>query len=245
MSREVVREEAPRIAVRVPGPWTTPDELAARLPAGFRIEGEQFVTCGGRRFGFEAMPADGAFPTVFRSVCRRPPQPAEASRLDRYAMNAAVVAPGGSLAAAQRILEAVAGVVRAGGIGVFIDNCAVAHGGSDWLELAEHRHDPSAVFYTFVTIVKSGKDLVSYGMQVFGQRDAVIAHRTDLHDALSSVEDFLRVRCADPQERVDGGRFCDEQGRQFRLRREPDRNPFGRQHPMSNPYGRWRLERTS
>jgi hypothetical protein len=139
--------------------------------------------------------------------------------------------------AAQWMLEAGASVVRAGGIGVFIDNSLLAHSGADWLELAENRSDPAAVFYTFVNVAKRGGDIVSHGMHVLGHRDGIVSM-----EDLSALEDFLRMTCAEQPAFGDGETFSDDRGSQFCLHGEEDQIMFAN-HPINNPFGRWRLER--
>jgi hypothetical protein len=129
------QDSLPQVVLRVPGPWKDCKELMARLPPGFRIQGERYLMPEGPDLGFDSFPADSKFPSVFRIACRRPSSDRGWSRaLENYAMNAAVFGPAGSLNAAQHLLEAGAGLIRAGGLGVFIDNSVLAHVGSDWLE---------------------------------------------------------------------------------------------------------------
>ncbi len=238
MSQEMNDAVVPEIILRIPGPWKRRQELEKRLPDGFRVEGERLLTPQGRPLELQTLPADREFPNIFRMACRRRSlKPGERRGLDSYAMNAAVVGPAGSMMAAQYMLEASASLIRAGGIGVFIDNSVLAHSGSDWLELAEHRSHPAAVFYAFVSLAKLGSEIVSHGMQVLGQRDGVVSQEKDL----PSLEDFLRMSCADQPELDEGETFSDQQGRRFCLRGESDPGIF-KNHPVNNPYGRWRLE---
>jgi hypothetical protein len=232
------QDSLPQVVLRVPGPWKDCKELMARLPPGFRIQGERYLMPEGPDLGFDSFPADSKFPSVFRIACRRPSSDRGWSRaLENYAMNAAVYGPAGSLNAAQHLLEAGAGLIRAGGLGVFIDNSVLAHVGSDWLELAEHRSDPDAVFYAFVNVVEAGTGILSRGMQVIGQRDGIVPQRGELN----SLEEFLRGMCAELPEMGEGEVFADEEGRCFCLHGEPDQGIFPN-HPVNNPYGRWRLE---
>jgi hypothetical protein len=242
MSNASTQDSLPEICVRIPGPWKGPEEVADRLPAGFHLQQQELVMPDGRCLVFQAMPPDNEFPSVFRIACRRSPKQNEMAGVESYRVNFALIGPGGSLQAAQRMLEAGAALVRAGGAGVFIDGSASAHGASDWLEMAEHRDDPAAVFFAFVNIVKSGPDLVSYGMHQLGQPDAIIVHRGKVDAVLPSLEDFLRMTSAAELPLGEGEIFCDEQGRCFSLHREPDSGKFGDTHPISNPYGRWRLK---
>jgi hypothetical protein len=211
--------------------------LEARLEDGFHVQWDSLVAPSGRAFALEMIPADREFPKIFNIACRRPMDMALQRRLESYAMIAAIVGPAGSMDAARQMLEAGASIVRAGGVGVFIDNSLAAHSGSDWLELAENSEDPSAVFYTFVTIAKIGNHVRSHGMHVIGKKDAM-ANR--LH-ALNSLEDFLRMTTAEEIDPQEGKLFSDRSGGHFRLHSESGRGTYPN-HPVNNPYGLWRLE---
>jgi hypothetical protein len=240
MSTMTDRQIIPVVGIRVPGPWKNVKQLAARLAGGCCFEGEHLVMPDGFPVGFEAKPADRVFPDIFRSACRRPAQKTELAGLDEYKMIAMAVLPGGSTQAAERILETAAHLVRAGGFGVFIDNGAIAHGASDWFELAENRNDADAVFYSFISFAKSAIHIASHGMHVLGQPDAVLDHDSKLDEAIDSLEDFLRA-CAKGRIAAGNAEFEDTSNQHFRLTKERDHNPFGDRHPIHNPYGRWRL----
>lgn len=238
MTQDNNQDVVPRGILRVPGRWKNRKQLTARLPKGYFIEGERLFMPGARYVFLETMPADREFPGIFRLACRRQSlKRDELAALDDYSMNAALAAPAGSLAAAQFLLEVGATLIQAGGMGVFIDNSVLAHAASDWLDLAEHRTNPDAVFWAFVNLTKSSGKIASHGMHVFGQRDAIVGGAADLN----SLEDFLRMACVSQPKWAEGETFADKQGRRFCLRGEVDRGMFP-SHPMNNPYGRWRLE---
>jgi hypothetical protein len=239
MTTDQQRDRVPEIVLRVPGPWKRQQEFEKSLTDDFRVEGNRLRTPEGRSWELHALPADREFPRIFRLACRaRPLTNDEQSGLNRYAMAVAITGSSGSMQGARQLLEAGAGLVRAGGLGVFIDNSVLAHSGTDWLELAENRHDPSAVFYTFVNVAKLGMEIRSHGMHVFGQRDAVVAQEVDL----SALEDFLRKTSADSPEFAEGDCFTDQRGKRYKLHAESDRGFFSPTHPVNNPYGRWRLD---
>ena len=84
---------------------------------------------GGGEIEFVPMPPDDQFPQIFESSCRMPAAKDELATLARYSVNIGLNGPGGSREAALAMMQAGAAIVRAGGAGVFIDNCGLAHGG--------------------------------------------------------------------------------------------------------------------
>jgi hypothetical protein len=125
------------IALRIPGQWSHPRELAQRLPAGCRLTAEGLLLPDTTQIEFGAVPADDQFAHIFRSSCRQPPAEDERAIVDGYTVNVLLCGPGGSMQAARAMMQAAGAVVRAGGAGVFIDNSALAHGGKRWLEMTE------------------------------------------------------------------------------------------------------------
>jgi hypothetical protein len=237
MSNKSNGEKLQRVVLRVPGPWKRRHDLEARLKDGFYLQRDSLVLPSGRAVALEMLRADHEFPRIFHLACRRPIDSTAQSGLNSYSMMAALVGPAGSMDGARLMLEAGAGLVRAGGIGVFVDNGLIAHSGSDWLELAENSHDPSAVFYAFVNVANIGTCIRSHGMHVIGLRDGIVGNLEDL----DSLEDFLRMSSANETDPGDGKLFSDRSGRQFRLRSEVGKTIFAN-HPINNPYGLWRLE---
>lgn len=235
MSQELKENGLLEVFLRIPGPWRRSRELQSRLPEGYHFDGDRLATPVGS-VELQTLPVDQEFPNIFRMSCRRPLQRKEDSGLAHYAMNVAVIARAGSMTAVQQVLKATAGLIQAGGFGVFIDNSLLAHSGSDWLELADNAHDPQAVFYAFVNLARLRDDIRSHGMHVLGQRDSVAGQ-----DHLPSLENFLRTTCANQTDWGNGATFADQEGRQFVLKGESDRG-ISLNHPARNPYGRWRLE---
>ena len=71
MSREINQDKLPEVVLRVPGPWKQRQEIEARLPDGFRLEGECLHMPRGRMIELQTMPADREFPKIFHMACRR------------------------------------------------------------------------------------------------------------------------------------------------------------------------------
>src|SRR5205823_10971980 len=152
-------------------------ELVQRLPAGCQLTGEALILPDKTEIGFGAAPADGQFAQIFRSSCRQPATKEELATVDGYTVNAFLSGPGGSMPAARTMMQAGAVLVRAGGAGVFIDNCTLAHGGQNWLEMTEDG-SPDALSFAFVSIISSKAEVWTMGMHVLGLRD-ILMKRVD------------------------------------------------------------------
>src|SRR5262245_30432025 len=95
-----------QITLRIPGDWSHPQELLARLPKGFRLTPEALLLPDGTEIEFNPLPPDGQFPRIFRSASRRPAQDDELAVLDRYSVNVGLIGASGSLKSALAMMQA-------------------------------------------------------------------------------------------------------------------------------------------
>jgi hypothetical protein len=226
---------SPTITLRVPGVWSNPGELVSRLPAGYRLTPEALILPDGKRVEFIPMPADGEFPRIFRSSCRRPLQDDEWAAVDRYSVNVGLIGPGGSLQAARTMMQAAAAIVRAGGAGVFIVNDAIAHGGGDWIDMTDDG-SPDAISFAFVSIVRGRQETYTMGMHVLGFPD-LLFRSSEVDDEGEAIVAILRYVCEGGRAIDVGHAFADERSLRFQaVDRTSDE--FDAVTPMHNPFGR-------
>lgn len=225
------------IALRIPGLWSHPKELIQRLPAGHRLTPEALILPDKTEIGFGGAAADNQFAAIFRSSCRQPTSAEEMAIVDRYAVNIFLSGPGGSLDAARTMMQAASAIVRAGGAGVFIDNCGLAHGGQHWLDMTEHG-SPDALSFAFTAIVRGKTEVWTMGMHVLGLRD-VIMNRADVEGGFDIV-DVIRYLARGDKPVADGHVIADLDGPRFQAFTQPSDEKFAGS-PMHNPFGRFKL----
>jgi hypothetical protein len=226
------------IAMRVPGPWSHPKELVERLPAGYRLTTEALILPDKTEIGFGAMAADDQFAQIFRSSCREPATPGELATVDGYTVNACLSGPGGSMQAARTMMKAAAALVQAGGAGVFNDNSALAHGGQNWLAMADDG-GPDALSFAFVGIVGGKTDVWTMGMHVLGLRD-VVMKRADIEEGGFDIIEVIRYLSRGEKPIDDGHIIADLSGPRFQaFTQDGDAKLAGT--PMHNPFGRLKL----
>jgi hypothetical protein len=229
------------IALRIPGQWSHPRDLVQRLPGGYRLTPEALTLPDATQVEFGAMAADGQFAQIFRSSCRQPPTPEELAIVDGYTVNVFLSGPGGSMEAAQTMMQAAAALVRAGGAGVFIDNSTVAHGGSQWLEMTEDG-GPDALSFAFVAIVRGKTDVWTMGMHVLGLRD-VVMKREDIEKHGFDIVEVIRYLSRGDKPMGDGHVLADLEGPRFQVFTEDSAEDLVGS-PMHNPFGRFKLVST-
>jgi hypothetical protein len=229
---------APRIVLRIPGDWGHPKELLQRLPPGVRLGPERLRLADGQEFEFTPMPPDEQFAEIFESSCRRAPQDEELAIVSRYSVNVGLSGPGGSLAAALAMMQAGAAIVQAGGAGVFIDNSALAHGGSDWVAMTEDGGS-DAISFAFATIVRGPREVHTMGMHAMGFPDLVM-RAADVEDDGKAIIEIIRYVCEGVHPLDVGHVLADPQGPRFQIvSKESDEFPAG--SPLHNPFGRWKI----
>jgi hypothetical protein len=226
------------VALRIPGKWSHPRELIEALPAGIRLTPEALVLPDGTQVEFGAVQADAQFAKIFRSSCRQPPSEAELATVDSYSVNVFLSGPGGSMQAARNMMKAGAAVVRAGGAGVFIDNCALAHGGQHWIEMADDG-GPDALSFAFVAVVRGKLEVYTMGMHVLGLRD-IVMKRADVEVGGFDIVEVIRYLARGEKPVDDGHVIADLGGPRFQaFAQESDRQLEG--SPLYNPFGRLKL----
>jgi hypothetical protein len=226
------------IALRIPGKWSHPGELIGRLPAGFRLTPEAMILPDRTQVEFIPMAPDGQFAQIFRSSCRQPATADELATVDGYTVNACLKGPGGSMQAARTMMQAGAALVRAGGAGVFIDNCALAHGGQNWLAMTDDG-GPDALSFAFVAIVRGKTDVYTMGMHVLGLRD-IVMKRADVEVGDFDIVEVIRYLSRGEKPVNDGHVIADLKGPRFQAFAQAcDEGPAC--SPLHNPFGRLKL----
>jgi hypothetical protein len=229
---------SPRVTLRIPGDWSHPGELLARLPEGFRLTPEALLLPGGETIEFAPLPPDEEFPQIFQSSCRRPPTDEELAIVARYTVNVVLTGPGGSLEAALTMMQAGAAILQAGAAGVFIDNSALAHGADDWIRMTEDGSS-DAISFAFASIIRGRQEFFTMGMHVMGFPNLLI-RRSNLDDAEDILVETIRYVCSSEKPIGPGHLLADEHGPRYQIQEAPD-DEFDAQNPMHNPFGRLRI----
>ena len=221
------------IALRIPGTWSHPKDLVERLPPDCKLSEEALILPDGTSVEFGVLKADNQFAKIFRSSCRKPATEKELAIVDAYRVNITLYGPGGSLEAALKMMQAASVIVQAGGAGVFIDNCTLAHGGAAWEAMCEDG-GPDALSFAFVAIVRNSTDVWTMGMHALGFRDLVMSRvEADKFDIIEVIRYVSRgerpIQHGDLIADLDGPRFqALEQSGTDKLAGTPMHNPFGR-----------------
>ena len=227
-----------KTTLRIPGNWAHPGELVERMSDGYQLSPESLVMPDGTDIELVPMPPDDQFAAIFASSCRQPATPDEVAVVNGYTVNVRLTGPGGSLSAAHSMMQAGAAIVLAGGAGVFIDNCGLAHGGRDWLKMTDDGSS-DALSFAFVSIIRGKTEIWTMGTHVLGQPE-VMMKRPNADDEGDVIIDVIRYMCASDKPIADGDFLADEISLRFRAVTAAG-DKFESDSPMYNPFGRLKL----
>jgi hypothetical protein len=241
-------DRLPEITLRVPGGWASPRELMGRLASagtGYELSladpaAPALVELAtGRRFPFEIAGPDGEIAELFADTARMTDD--ELAALADHTVKAFVSGPGGSVEAARGVMRAAAALVRAGGLGVLVDNCGATHAPGDWLKLADD-DQPGGVFWGLVALTGGADAVFSTGMHCLGFRDAELPDPPpDRQAAAYLLANFLGYSYQSGEVLIDGGPLDGWDGPPLVIH-HVDCDRFSPDTPFHNPYGIWRLE---
>jgi hypothetical protein len=131
-----------------------------------------------------------------------------------------VSGPGGSVESARAIVQAAAALVRAGGLGVMVDNSGNTHSPRDWLALAGDKQ-PGGLYWAYVGAAGGENEVWSVGMHCLGLRDAEIRGIPDRNFAGFLLHNFLGYTYQSGKVVNDGDMIGGGDGPTFRARHQP------------------------
>lgn len=242
------QDTVPRITLRIPGPWESPEQLRAALAKtgdGFIVpeaHTEQEVCVlhepSGQRFALSAVERDEQIIELFADSGRM--SPAEVRALRGHKVKVFVSGPGGSREAARTFLAIGAAFIRAGALGIMVDNCGNCHSPRDWLALAGDE-EMGGMYWAFVSVTASPDEVFSAGMHCLGFRDAELLKPADPKASGMMMHEFLGYSYQSGATILDGEALGGPDGPEFILH-HVECTRFAKDMPWHNPYGVWRLE---
>jgi hypothetical protein len=255
------QDSLPRITLRIPGPWTSLEQLRlalAKADAGYIIPtsepdpafapastldsaGEVYLLHqpSGQRFALSAMGRDDEIIELFAGTGRMKSH--ELRALEKHQVKVFVTGPGGSHEAARTFLAIGKAFIKAGALGIMVDNSGNTHGPQDWLDLARDKK-MGGMYWAFVSVTASKEEVWSAGMHCLGFRDAELLDPFDPKTSGMMMHEFLGYTYQSGVAISDGDPIGSPDGPEFILR-HIECTRFAKDTPWHNPYGVWRLEK--
>jgi hypothetical protein len=259
------QDRVPRITLRIPGPWKSLEQLRialAKADAGYIIPksepdaesapkpthestpaspGEIYLVHqhSGQKFALSIMQRDDEIIELFADSGRMKSH--ELRALENHQVKVFVTGPGGSHEAARTFLAIGKAFIKAGALGVMVDNSGNCHGPSDWLDLARDKQ-MGGMYWAFVAVTASKEEVFSAGMHCLGFRDAELLDPIDPKSSGMMMHEFLGYTYQSGIPIADGDPIGGPDGPEFILR-HVECIRFPKDSPWHNPYGVWRLEK--
>src|SRR5206468_2333132 len=140
--------------------------------AGFRVDDGALVEeQSGRSFEVGTSPPDDEIAQIFAQDQRI--SKADVDAIASHKVKIHIAAPGGSIPAARAIMQAATALIRAGALGVMVDNSGNTHMPRDWMALAEDKQ-AGGLYWAYVGMAGGEDEVWSTGMHCLGLRDAEI-----------------------------------------------------------------------
>jgi hypothetical protein len=254
------QDSVPRITLRIPGPWKSLEQLQLALVkanASYLIPESEVHTApaapftnsageisllhqpSGRRFALSVMERDNEITELFAGTGRMKSH--ELRALEKHQVKIFVTGPGGSHEAARTFLAIGKSFIKAGALGVMVDNSGNCHGPRDWLDLAGDKR-MGGMYWAFVSVTASEEDVFSAGMHCLGFRDAELLDPTDPKVSGMMLHEFLGYTYQSGVTITDGDPIGGPDGPEFTLH-HVECTRFPKDSPWHNPYGVWRLKK--
>jgi hypothetical protein len=234
------------IVLEIPGQWSTRSDVVASIAGkseGYFYAGDRLVQAAtGQVFKLAIQGHDPDLQRAFALAGRRSLRPEHLDAIGAHTFVLYLAGPGGSVEAARSTMEAVCGLLKAGGCAVKVESSGVAHSAADWLRLAA-QGDMATLYRAYVTLIHAGTAYYSCGMHTLGRRDAIIYGDLPPQDATRLLHSFLLYTLVEHPALQSGHTFSlDIHAPRYRLVAEPCAT-YPPDDLFYNPFGMWRLKR--
>jgi len=226
----------------IPGPWRDRSELLERVARdsdGYLFAGGVIMHMESKAmFELEVHEADPRMARAFAAAGWHWKDTPEMARIAEHSMVLYLVGEGGSHDAAVAIMQAAAGLIKAGGFGVKVESTGLAHTPASWLKMAEEHYLFSA--YRAYVVTLTGDDTHSCGMHNLGLPDTIVdAHGID--NPADLVSTFNWYQYSEAPTIQAGQTFSTAEGEpRYRISHEPC-DLYEEDSLFTNPFGLWRL----
>jgi hypothetical protein len=241
-------ENPVEIVLAVPGTWLNRAGIVmaiARKGRGYRLTGDVLANPDtGESFDLEIAEHDRNLLDSFIPAGRENLSLKDFAALDHHTFTLYLTGPGGSLAAALKIMDAAAALLWAGGIALRVESSGAVHSIGQWLNFVRYRDsDLAAVYNAFVLLNRQAHDVYSCGMHNFGLRDGVISIKNGPDEPLQTLQTFLLYLLQENPELKDGTIFSTQPDLPHYRLKGQDCTAYPPGDLLYNPFGLWRLNR--
>jgi hypothetical protein len=233
------------IIIGIPGKWLTRHDIVTDIATksnGLLFAGFVLMdTTTNEGYKLEVHDYDPDLANAFEIAGRPRISKIDVQAIQLHTFTLYLVAKGGSLEYAQKVLNIGCGLLQAGGLAIKVETTGKAHTAKDWLAFAATNNE-TALYHAFVTLIGSAGKYYSCGMHNLGYRDAIIQDNISSDEAAQLLQNFLLYTLIEKPTLGDGHTFSETENSQYyRLHGVPC-NTYPSDHTFHNPFGMWQFE---
>lgn len=185
--------ENTQLVIGVPGNWKNRTEIIQAIASksdGFLMAGN-IILNSQTNIGYqvEVYEYDPSLSDAFSSASREPLSKDLLTKINNHTYTLYVITDVRDIEDLINVIDVGAGLLKAGGFAVKIENSGVAHSKEVWLEL-QNNHEYSLIYSHFVNLVGDNDLFYSCGMQLFGLPDVITMSNLASQDAADLIDHF-------------------------------------------------------
>jgi hypothetical protein len=234
----------PQTVIGIPGRWPDRSDIVTSIASrsgGYLFAGMVLMKIGTKEgFTLEIYDRDPNLKNAFSIAGRGRLTDEDLDAIGSHTFTLYLVAQGGSVDLAKKLLHATNGLLKAGGMAVKIESTGTAHRAQQWAAFCAHDHLGS-LLQAYVTYIGSKGVYYSCGMHNLGHPDALVEAAIAPHDAARLLHTFVGYLLVESPKLKDGESFSvDADAPRYRLFQEPC-TMYEASDLFHNPFGMWKL----
>jgi hypothetical protein len=194
--------KSPQTVIGIPGRWPNRSDIVTSIASrsgGYLFAGMVMMKIGTKDgFTLEIYDRDPNLKNAFSIAGRGRLTDEDLDAIDSHTFTLYVVADGGSVDAAKRLMHAANGLVKAGGLAVKVESTGVAHRADQWAEFCSHDHLVN-LLQAYVTYIGGNGVYYSCGMHNLGHPDALVEAGIPPNDAAKLLHTFASYMLVEPK----------------------------------------------
>lgn len=241
------QDDLPEIVMTIPGPWPDPEQFAKDLAGkgGYIFQGDRIMHVATRRMTpIGVQLHDDQLAKIFQLAGQNRIPRKNIAEIREHVCAITLRGLGGSVPAAREMMRLATALMKAGGMGVKIDSCGIAHGREDWFKLSDqdNRRDTGGLYWAFVVTVGNEREMYTCGMHQLGFRDSITSMTMDMKERYFQLNNFNGYIYQARPVLANGDKLGSDDEAVFSIWHETCAM-FPPKTLYHNPYGMWRIKR--
>ena len=238
--------KAPQTVIGIPGRWADRTDIVTSIATrsgGYLFAGMVMMKIGTKDgFKLEIYEHDPNLKNAFSIAGRGRLTNEDLEAIASHTFTLYLVADGGLIDVAKKLMHAANALLKSGGIAVKIESAGTAYRADQWAEFCAHDYlETWAFLRAFVTYIGSDGVYYSCGMHNLGFRDAIVEADIAADEAAELLHTFLGYLVVENPTIDDRETFSvDANAPRYRLFRE-NCTSYAASDLFHNPFGMWKM----